>query len=56
MTQDAEGRAPRSNGAALRQVLQRWQGADALDEDFADRVAEVRASVQAARDRSSWQQ
>ena len=56
MTQDAEGRAPRSNGAALRRVLQRWQDADALDEDFADRVAEVRASVQTDRDREPRQQ
>lgn len=56
MTQDAEGCTPRSNGAALRQVLQRWQDTDALDEDFADRVVEVRANAQAARDRAPWQQ
>lgn len=56
MAQDGEGCAPRSNGAALRQVIERWQDADALDEDFADRVAEVRATVRAERLRAPWQQ
>lgn len=54
MAEDAAGCTPRSNGAALRQVIECWQDVDALDEDFADRVAKVRANVQAARE--PWQQ
>lgn len=45
---------PRGNGGALRAVLRRWHHAEALDDDFADRVAEARAGAEADLDRDPW--
>lgn len=39
------GPAPRANGKALLDVIERWRGRDELDEAFAENVARVRTSV-----------
>ena len=38
--------APRANGKALRAITCRWRGAEALDDDFAEGVADVAAEAE----------
>jgi len=46
--------APRANGGALREVIDRWRGNAAFDETFADNVAGVRDAVSADLDSDPW--
>ena len=46
--------APRTNGGALRDVLNRWQDADALDEQFAAHVAAAREASSGELDADAW--
>lgn len=48
--------APQANGAALREVFARWQGADAFDERFAvaAQVAQAREAVSTEEDTHPW--
>lgn len=46
--------APRTNGGALRDVLNRWQDADALDEQFAAHVASAREASSGELDADAW--
>lgn len=46
--------APLANGAALREVFARWQGADALDERFAAHMAEAREAASVEEDADPW--
>ncbi|MGH9292175.1 MAG: type II toxin-antitoxin system Phd/YefM family antitoxin [Acidimicrobiales bacterium] len=46
--------APRANGAALREVLCRWQHNPALDEAFASQVEHARQAVSAEADADPW--
>lgn len=46
--------APRANGAALREVFDRWQGNPALDDTFAAQVAAAREAVSAELDTDPW--
>jgi len=49
--------APRANGAALAELLRKWQDNPALDDTWAANVAEVRKMMNAAGelDRDPWQ-
>lgn len=46
--------APRANGAALREIFERWSGNSALDARFADHVAGVRDAVSGELDTDPW--
>lgn len=46
--------APRANGKALLDVVERWRGRDELDEAFAENVARSRASVTTEPDTDPW--
>lgn len=46
--------APRSNGAAVREVLARWQGHAHGDTDLAERVAAARAGADGELDSDPW--
>jgi antitoxin (DNA-binding transcriptional repressor) of toxin-antitoxin stability system len=46
--------APRANGGALLDVVDRWRGHAALDDAFAAQVARVRGSVSAELDTDPW--
>jgi prevent-host-death family protein len=46
--------APRSNGRALRDVLRRWNGHEALDDTFAENVSAVRGTATAELDTDPW--
>lgn len=48
------GPAPRANGAALREVFQRWQRNPALDDTFASQVAQARQAATAEFDADPW--
>lgn len=43
-----------ANGAALRTILDRWRGNDAVDDAFAQRVADVRRYPSAEMDADPW--
>jgi prevent-host-death family protein len=46
--------APRANGAALLQVLDRWRGHPALDDAFAAQVEVARGAVSTELDTDPW--
>lgn len=46
--------APRTNGGALRDVLNRWQNVDALDQQFAVQVATAREASSRELDADAW--
>ncbi|MEA2265654.1 MAG: hypothetical protein QOE27_1237, partial [Solirubrobacteraceae bacterium] len=46
--------APRTNGGALRDVLNRWQNAHALDEQFAAHIASAREASCGELDADAW--
>jgi len=46
--------APRANGAAFRQVVDRWRGAPAIDDEFVDAIAGARAAVDVDADSDPW--
>jgi prevent-host-death family protein len=46
--------APRANGAALREVLDRWRGNPAFDDRFVDNVARARDAASAELDGDPW--
>jgi prevent-host-death family protein len=46
--------APRTNGGALRDVLNRWRDAAALDEQFAADVASAREASSGELDADAW--
>ncbi|MGQ0778767.1 MAG: type II toxin-antitoxin system Phd/YefM family antitoxin [Pseudonocardiales bacterium] len=46
--------APRANGAALREVFDRWQGNAAFDDAFVADVAAAREAVSAELDTDPW--
>lgn len=46
--------APRANGDALRDILDRWRGSAGFDDTFARHVADARAAVSADLDDSPW--
>lgn len=46
--------APRANGAALRAVLDRWQGHPALDKAFSEQVEAAREAVSSDLDSDPW--
>lgn len=46
--------APRANGAALREVFERWSGNSAFDDRFADHVADVRDAISGELDADPW--
>jgi prevent-host-death family protein len=46
--------APRANGAALLDVLDRWRGNPALDDAFAAQVDAARSAVSAELDTDPW--
>jgi prevent-host-death family protein len=46
--------APRTNGGALRDILNRWQNADALDEQFAAQIASAREASSGELDADAW--
>ncbi len=46
--------ASRTNGGALRDVLNRWQHADALDEQLATHVASAREASAGELDTNAW--
>lgn len=48
------GPAPEANGAALRQVFDRWRGNAALDDAFAANVAAAQEAVSAEEDADPW--
>jgi prevent-host-death family protein len=46
--------APRANGAALADVLERWRGHPALDDAFATQVGAARSGASAELDADPW--
>lgn len=46
--------APRANGAALREVFERWRGNPALDDAFAANVAAARDTASTEADADPW--
>lgn len=46
--------ASRANGGALRDVLNRWQNAHALDEQFARHIASARGASSGELDTDAW--
>jgi hypothetical protein len=46
--------APRANGAALREVFERWQGDPAFDDALSERVSAAREAVSAEMDTDPW--
>jgi prevent-host-death family protein len=46
--------APRANGAALREIFDRWKHETALDEDFERNVAAAREALSPAEDSDPW--
>ncbi|HWH09607.1 MAG TPA: type II toxin-antitoxin system prevent-host-death family antitoxin [Solirubrobacteraceae bacterium] len=46
--------AARTNGGALREVLNRWQNAQALDEQFAAQIASAREASSGELDVDAW--
>jgi hypothetical protein len=46
--------ASRTNGSALRDVLNRWQNAHALDEQFAADIASAREAGSGELDVDAW--
>lgn len=46
--------APRANGAALREVFDRWQGHDALDDAFGEQVRAAGDAGSAELDEDPW--
>lgn len=46
--------APRANGAALREVFQRWQGNPALDDAFVAQVTAAREAASPELDTDPW--
>lgn len=46
--------APKANGRALRELLNRWRGDPALDEAFAAQVAAGQGGVSPEADRDLW--
>lgn len=46
--------APRTDGAALRAVFERWRGAPALDDAFGARIGTVREMVTGELDVDPW--
>jgi prevent-host-death family protein len=46
--------AARTNGAALRTVVEQWRGHPALDEAFASEVAAAREAASSGADSDPW--
>lgn len=46
--------APRANGAALREVFERWRANPALDDTFAAQVRDAREAASAELDTDPW--
>ena len=46
--------APRANGSALLDLLERWRGHPALDEAFASQVEAARSGASAELDSDPW--
>ncbi|MGH7911224.1 MAG: type II toxin-antitoxin system Phd/YefM family antitoxin [Candidatus Dormibacteraceae bacterium] len=46
--------APAANGAALREVLHRWEGNRALDDAFAANIVAAAEAVSADLDSDAW--
>jgi prevent-host-death family protein len=46
--------APRTNGGALRDVLNRWKAADGLDQQFAAHIASARDASSGELDTDAW--
>lgn len=46
--------APAATGAALNEVLARWRGAEALDEDFTQNIDAARTSASVDEDTDPW--
>jgi prevent-host-death family protein len=46
--------APRANGGAVRELLQRWRGNPALDDAFAENIDAARQAVAAELDADPW--
>ncbi|HEU0256625.1 MAG TPA: type II toxin-antitoxin system prevent-host-death family antitoxin [Microbacteriaceae bacterium] len=50
------GPSPRANGEALRAVFDRWRGEPALDDEFAERVSQVREVASSESDVDPWRE
>ncbi|GEL26029.1 hypothetical protein PSU4_49830 [Pseudonocardia sulfidoxydans NBRC 16205] len=48
--------APRANGAAVKEIMRRWQGRLGIDDEFAANVDAARGAVSADLDSDPWQE